>query len=64
MAVWSGNNKNILLYDVDKTGIKCFFLKHERELLNFGVKRLFLPRSGTKEENDISDFFFPEKERK
>lgn len=46
----------ILLYDTDKTG-KESARKQEKQLEEFGVKRLFLPLSGTKEEKDISDYF-------
>ncbi len=46
----------ILLYDIDKTGLSSS-AKHEKNLSEFGVKRLLLPLSGTKEEKDISDYF-------
>lgn len=46
----------ILLYDVDKTGLESS-AKRERELEGYGVKRLLLPLSGTKEEKDVSDYF-------
>lgn len=46
----------ILLYDVDKTGLESSS-KHEKQLSEYGVKRLLLPLSGTKEEKDISDYF-------
>ncbi len=46
----------VLLYDVDKTGLESS-LKHQKELKEFGVKRLLLPLSGEKKEKDISDFF-------
>lgn len=46
----------ILLYDADKTGFDSS-AKHEKELAEYGVKRLLLPLSGTKEEKDISDYF-------
>lgn len=46
----------ILLYDVDKTGLESS-AKRERELKGYGVKRLLLPLSGTKEEKDVSDYF-------
>ena len=46
----------ILLYDVDKTGLESS-AKRERELKSYGVKRLLLPLSGTKEEKDVSDYF-------
>lgn len=46
----------ILLYDVDKTGFESSS-KHKKQLAKYGVKRLLLPLSGTKEEKDISDYF-------
>jgi len=46
----------ILLYDMDKTGLSSS-AKHEKDLAEFGVKRLLLPLSGTKQEKDISDYF-------
>lgn len=46
----------ILLYDTDKTG-KESARKQEKQLEEFGVKRLLLPLPGTKEEKDISDYF-------
>lgn len=46
----------ILLYDMDKTGLTSS-LKHEKDLSEYGVKRLLLPLPGTKEEKDISDYF-------
>lgn len=46
----------ILLYDVDKTGLDSS-AKHEKQLAGYGVKRLLIPLSGTKEEKDISDYF-------
>lgn len=46
----------ILLYDVDKTGLESSS-KHKKQLAEYGVKRLLLPLSGTKEEKDISDYF-------
>lgn len=46
----------ILLYDTDKTG-KESSAKHEKLLVEFGVKRLLLPLAGTKEEKDVSDYF-------
>lgn len=46
----------VLLYDVDKTGLKSA-LKHEKALSTYGVKRLTLPLSGTKEDKDITDYF-------
>lgn len=32
-------------------------LKHQKQLSGFGVNRLILPLSGTKQEKNISDFF-------
>ena len=46
----------LILYDVDKTGLEAS-LKHQKQLSGFGVNRLILPLSGTKQEKDISDFF-------
>ncbi|MDR2084656.1 MAG: toprim domain-containing protein [Bacteroidales bacterium] len=46
----------ILLYDVDKTGLDAS-AKQEKQLAEYGIKRLILPLSGTKEEKDISDYF-------
>jgi len=46
----------ILLFDMDKTGLNSSE-KQAGQLVTFGVKRLLLPLSGTKEEKDISDFF-------
>ena len=46
----------ILLYDMDKTGVESS-KKHEKQLAEYGVRRLSLPLSGTKEEKDISDYF-------
>lgn len=46
----------ILLYDADKTGIESS-AKHEKQLAEYGVKRLVLPLAGTKQEKDISDYF-------
>jgi len=46
----------ILLFDVDKTGLSSSE-KQIQQLVPFGVKRLLLPLSGSKEEKDISDFF-------
>lgn len=46
----------ILLYDMDKTGIESS-KKHEKQLTEYGIKRLALPLTGTKEEKDISDYF-------
>lgn len=46
----------LILYDVDKTGLEAS-LRHQKQLSGFGVNRLVLPLSGTKQEKDISDFF-------
>ncbi len=46
----------ILLYDMDKTGLESS-AKHEKQLAEYGIKRLLLPLSGTKQEKDISDYF-------
>ena len=46
----------ILLYDVDKTGLESSE-KHEKQLEEYGVKRLILPLEGNKTEKDISDYF-------
>lgn len=46
----------VLLYDVDKTGLESS-LRHQKFLVDFGVKRLVLPLTGTKTEKDISDYF-------
>ena len=46
----------ILLYDTDKTG-KESARKQEKQLEEFGIRRLLLPLPGTKEEKDISDYF-------
>lgn len=46
----------ILLYDSDKTGLDSSAIQEQR-LQPYGVKRLVLPLSGTKEEKDISDYF-------
>ncbi|MGC4130158.1 MAG: toprim domain-containing protein, partial [Bergeyella sp.] len=46
----------LILYDVDKTGLEAS-IKHQKQLSGFGVNRLILPLSGTKQEKDISDFF-------
>jgi hypothetical protein len=46
----------ILLFDMDETGLNSSE-KQVGQLATFGVKRLLLPLSGTKEEKDISDFF-------
>lgn len=46
----------ILLYDTDKTG-KESAKKQEKQLSEFGIKRMLLPLPGTKEEKDVSDYF-------
>lgn len=46
----------LILYDVDKAGLDAS-LGHQKKLSGFGVNRLKLPLSGTKQEKDISDFF-------
>jgi len=46
----------ILLYDMDKTGLESS-AKHEKALAKYGVRRLSLPLSGSKDEKDISDYF-------
>jgi hypothetical protein len=46
----------LILYDVDKTGLEAS-IKHQKQLSSFGVNRLKLPLSGTKQEKDVSDFF-------
>ncbi|KAA6327104.1 hypothetical protein EZS27_023882 [termite gut metagenome] len=46
----------VLLYDTDKTGQDAS-IKHQKELAEFGVKRLVLPLGGGKQEKDISDYF-------
>ena len=46
----------ILLYDMDATGTESA-KKHEKQLCEYGVKRLLLPLQGTKTEKDISDYF-------
>jgi len=46
----------VLLYDVDKTGLDSS-LKQQQQLIDYGVKRLVLPLSGSKTEKDISDYF-------
>ncbi|GEM52767.1 topoisomerase [Empedobacter brevis NBRC 14943 = ATCC 43319] len=46
----------LILYDVDKTGLEASH-KHQKQLSGFGVNRLVLPLSGTKQEKDVSDFF-------
>ena len=46
----------VLLYDADKTGVESS-LKHQQQLIDYGVKRLVLPLLGNKTEKDISDYF-------
>jgi len=46
----------ILLFDVDKTGLQSAE-KQEQNLQAYGIKRLLLPLSGTKEEKDVADYF-------
>lgn len=46
----------VLLYDVDKTGLDSS-LKHQKQLIDYSIKRLELPLSGSKTEKDISDYF-------
>lgn len=46
----------VLLYDVDKTGLDSS-LKHQKQFIDYGIKRLVLPLSGSKTEKDISDYF-------
>jgi DNA primase (bacterial type) len=46
----------ILLFDVDKTGLQSAE-KREQDLRAYGVKRLLLPLSGTKQEKDVADYF-------
>lgn len=46
----------IILYDTDETGIREA-QRHADALSEYGVLRLHLPLSGTKEEKDISDYF-------
>lgn len=46
----------VLLYDSDKTGLESS-LKHQQQLIDYGVKRLVLPLLGNKTEKDISDYF-------
>lgn len=46
----------VLLYDVDKTGLECSE-KHQKQLAEYGVKRLVLPLTGEKTDKDVSDYF-------
>lgn len=46
----------VLMFDMDKTGIKAMNNMRER-LKEFDVKSLALPLSGTENQKDISDFF-------
>lgn len=46
----------ILLFDVDKTGLQSAE-KQQQALQAYGVKRLHLPLSGTKQEKDVADYF-------
>ena len=46
----------VLLYDMDPVGIESS-KHHEQELRKYGIKRLLLPLSGSKNEKDISDYF-------
>lgn len=46
----------ILLYDTDATGLKCSLLR-QQQLAKYGIERLVLPLSGTKQDKDITDFF-------
>ena len=46
----------VLLYDCDQTGLQAME-KHRKELLEFEVKSLRLPLTGSKQDKDISDFF-------
>ncbi len=46
----------VLMYDADETGAE-HSLKHQQQLVDYGVLRLVLPLKGSKEEKDISDFF-------
>ncbi len=46
----------VLLYDVDKTGMDSS-RRHQQQLSEFGVKRLILPLSGSKDDKDVSDYF-------
>lgn len=53
----------VLLYDADKTGIDAA-IKHEKALVEYGVKRLVLPLSGDKKDKDITDYFSKGNSRK
>jgi len=53
----------VLLYDADKTGIDAA-IKHEKALVEYGVKRLVLPLSGEKKDKDITDYFSKGNSRK
>jgi hypothetical protein len=53
----------VLLYDADKTGIDSA-VKHEKALVEYGVKRLALPLSGEKKDKDITDYFSKGNSRK
>ena len=53
----------VLLYDADKTGIDSA-MKHEKALVEYGVKRLVLPLSGEKKDKDITDYFSKGNSRK
>ncbi|WP_108822160.1 bifunctional DNA primase/helicase [Dysgonomonas sp. Marseille-P4361] len=53
----------VLLYDADKTGIDAA-IKHEKALVEYGVKRLVLPLSGHKKDKDITDYFSKGNSRK
>jgi len=53
----------VLLYDADKTGIDAA-MKHEKTLVEYGVKRLILPLSGEKKDKDITDYFSKGNSRK
>lgn len=46
----------VLLYDVDRTGLECSE-KHQKQLAEYGVKRLVLPLTGEKTDKDVSDYF-------
>lgn len=46
----------VLLYDVDKTGIDSA-IKHEKALVEYGIKRLVLPLLGAKNDKDVTDYF-------
>jgi len=53
----------VLLYDADKTGIEAA-IRHEKALVEYGVKRLLLPISGEKKDKDITDYFSKGNNRK